>query len=88
MIDEISRLQTELERRAVTQLLQETEQLTPEQRKQYLLHFENRMRQGFARGRRNRRGGAGRQDELGQGGTLRRGGKGQGGRGMGRRQKQ
>ena len=46
LIDTIGTIQTELEKQAVTQLLQERALLTPQQQIRYFSHLENRLRQG------------------------------------------
>lgn len=46
LIDTIGVLQTQLEKQAVTQLLQERDLLTPHQQEQYFSHLENRLRLG------------------------------------------
>ena len=56
LIDRIGALQTQLEKQAVTQLLQERTLLTPQQQEQYFSHLENRFRQGRGYGRRFRGG--------------------------------
>lgn len=83
VIDRISGLQGELEARAVTQLYQEQELLTPDQREQYFSHIENQVRQGRGQMRRGRGGRSGGQEGLGQPGQTGRGK----GRGKGKRRK-
>jgi Spy/CpxP family protein refolding chaperone len=51
LIDRIGSMQTQLERQAVNQLLQERALLDPQQQEQYFSHLENRLRQGRGYGR-------------------------------------
>jgi Spy/CpxP family protein refolding chaperone len=84
LLDELTQLQAELERGAVTQLFQERDVLTAEQRQQYLNRVGDRMRQGC--GCMQGRGfGRGWQNWPGQGQAGRGRGKGWG---KGRRGKQ
>jgi Spy/CpxP family protein refolding chaperone len=83
IIDRISRLQGELEARAVNQLYQERALLTPDQREQYFSHLENQIRRGWGQMRRGRGRQIDGQEDLdlmppGQGGRGK-------GRGKGRR---
>lgn len=70
LIDELARLQAELEKSAVTQLFQEREILTPQQQEQYLTQVGVRMREGCGCMQRVR---GGRLDGFGQGGRGRKG---------------
>jgi Spy/CpxP family protein refolding chaperone len=78
LVREISRLQGDLEARAVTQMFEERNLLMPEQRERYFSQMEGRLRQG-----RRYRGGRGEMGEdLTEPGRT---GKGKKGRGKGRR---
>ena len=78
LIHEIARLQSELEAKAVTQLFQERELLTPEQREMYFSQMEGRLR----RGRGYRGGRVDTEEDLTQ---PRQPGMGKKGKGKGRR---
>ena len=81
LVDELTQLQAELEKSAVTQLFQEKQLLTPQQQEQYLTQVGNRMREGCGCMRRFR---GGRQNGVGRGGPSSGAGKG---RGEGRRRR-
>jgi Spy/CpxP family protein refolding chaperone len=94
VINRISQLQAELETRAVNQLYQEQEVLTPDQRERYFSQIEGQIRQGRGRMRRGRGLGSGGQGgsmqpglgqtEQGQQPELGQPGRGKKGRGKGR----
>jgi len=78
LVDEITRLQSQVERQAVERLLQEKEILTPQQNERYLSQLENRMRQGMGRMRRYRGGRNASPERSDPTTPSRRGKKGQG----------
>ena len=51
LIDEIAELQSSIQKKAVRNLVQEKNSLTPEQQQKYLSTFESRLRKGWMQGR-------------------------------------
>lgn len=78
LIENITRLQSQMELQAVERLMQEKEILTPQQNEQYFSQLENQMRRGVGRMRGYRGGRGAWPERSGPAAPSRKGGKGQG----------